>query len=331
MRTKEALSNLTRELLSYLPLVGFIAPPGSFRPNGISLCVRTKNEEWIDLSLQSVKEFADEIVVVDTSTDNTPDIIRQVSSKERLNLKLIRYDEKTQSVLSDGQTYTEQSNIALDNTSYRWLFKWDGDMIARTSGNFNITRLRERILNLNNKKHYIIFMTYANLDYDFYHTLDKDFVPSREAHLFTYSPKIRFTNRGRFEELRVPLYYKPLIFNDIYIFHLRAVKSAVRLLYRRFWTDWRELGNYTRFPNLQDYIKYRVKHDWGIEDIDEAARLDMFESCKRLIPFDRKKYGEYPELLGNQLENPRYKLITEQGIIKGRNDIGLFETPKKAL
>jgi hypothetical protein len=114
-----AVQYIAREILSFLLSVGLVAPPSSFRPNGISLMIGTKNEEWIDLSLRSAKEFADEIVVVDKSTDDTPDIIRKVSSEEQLNLKLIRYKEKTTLILSDGEAYTEQSNIALQNTSYR--------------------------------------------------------------------------------------------------------------------------------------------------------------------------------------------------------------------
>jgi hypothetical protein len=123
-------------------------------------------------------------------------------------------------------------------------------MIARTSGNFNIAKLRKRILNLSNKKYYTVFLTYANLDCDLFHTVDKDFWPSKEAHLFTYSPELRFINTGRLEELKLPLYYMPIVIHDTHIYHLRAVKSATRLSYRRFWTDWRETSDYRRFPTL---------------------------------------------------------------------------------
>jgi len=329
MRIKRTLSDMARETLSLLPLVGLVPPSASLRQNGISLMMRIKNEEWIDLSLRSVKDFADEIVVVDTSTDDTPDIIRKVADEEQLNLKLIEYEERTKSVLSTGETYTEQSNIAMQNTSYRWLFKWDGDLIARTSGDLDIATLRERILNLNSKKYHVVFLAYANLDCDLFHTTDESFAPSSESHLFTYSPRISFMDRGRFEEIRLPLYYKPVVISDIYIFHLRRVKSAPQLLYRRFWTDWRETGDYAEFPNLQDYVKYRIRSDWGIEEMDRAARLNLQELCRRLVPYDEEKYGGYPELLKTEVENPRYKLICEHGSIVGRNDVGSFDSASK--
>jgi len=321
---KRTLSNLTRGISSFLPSLDLVAHSGSFKPNGISLMLRTKNEEWIDLSLRSVKEFADEVVIVDASTDDTPSIIRKVASEENLNIKLVRYKEKTKSVMSNGNTYTDQSNMALENTSYKWIFKWDGDMIARTSGGFNIKKLREKILKLNGKKYYAVFIAYANLDGDLFHTSDKSFVPSKEGHLFTYSPKLKFENIGRFEVLKLPLYYKPIIIRDVYIFHLRSVKSALRLLYRRFWTDWRDTNDYQNFPTLQKYIKYKMQNDWGITEVNEAARFNLMQLCRTLIPYDNVKYGDYPELLKEQLINPKYKLIYRQENIVGRNDVGIF-------
>jgi hypothetical protein len=52
------------------------------------------------------------------------------------------------------------------------------------------------------------------------------------------------------------------------------------------------------------------------------------EICKTVIPYDKMKCGDYPDLLKRQLENPKYKLIYEKGKIIGRNDVGPFETPK---
>ena len=55
--------------------------------------IRTRNEEeWIELSLLSIKDFADEIVVVDASSDRTPEIVEDTASKYDLNLKFIPYN-----------------------------------------------------------------------------------------------------------------------------------------------------------------------------------------------------------------------------------------------
>jgi glycosyltransferase involved in cell wall biosynthesis len=324
MMKKSAIRKLAsftvRNVLSYLPKFHLIPLPN--RPNGISLCVRTKNDEWIDLSLKSVKEFADEIVVVDASTDDTPQRIRRVAEEYDINLKLIKIEDRSGSPLSDGETYTYQSNLALKNTNYRWIFKWDGDFIARTSGPYNIKKLRERILKLDPSRYYMIYLSYVNLYGDLFHTIPGGVRLSSEAHLFTYSPVLEFKNVGRFERLSLPKYYKPIFIKEIYIFHLAMVKSSRYILYRRYWTDWREVNDYNSFPTLIDYIKYRLKLDYGISDLSEGEKIVVKELCKKLIPYDKQKYGDYPDVLKDELSNPRYLIIyDENGKIIGRNDI----------
>jgi hypothetical protein len=309
-----------RNALSYLPKLHLVPKPD--RPNGISLIVRNKNEEWIELSLISIKDFADEIIIVDTSTDDTPKRIEKLAKEYALNVKFIRIEDRSGSLLSDGNTYTYQSNLALKNTSYRWIFKWDSDFIARTSGPYNIKKLREKILNLDPSKYYMVYLSFVNLHCDIFHTYPGGVGLSREAHLFTYSPNLQFKNIGRFERLSLPMYYKPLYINEIYIFHLATVKNARRLLFRRYWTDWREANDYNRFPTLIDYVKYRLKLDYGVTDLFEGEKIVVKEICKNAIPYDRQKYGDYPEVLKDELSNPKYLLIyDEAGRLLGRNDI----------
>ena len=77
----------------YLPYIGLVPKPS--RENGISVRITVKNEaEWIELNLISIKDFADEIVIVDASTDETPEIIEKVASRYDLNLKLIHHESK---------------------------------------------------------------------------------------------------------------------------------------------------------------------------------------------------------------------------------------------
>ncbi len=56
---------LIRKVVSLAPLVGLVRRPPA-RPEGITACVRVKgDEEWIEPSLISIQEFADEILVLD--------------------------------------------------------------------------------------------------------------------------------------------------------------------------------------------------------------------------------------------------------------------------
>jgi hypothetical protein len=284
--------------------------------------MRTKNDEWIDLSLRSIKDFADEVIIADTSTDDTPKIIQKVATEENIKLKLITMKENQKTAMSSLETYVKQSNIALKNTNYRWVFRWEADFVARTSGPFNILNLRKQILNLDDKKYYWIEIPIINLDGDIFH-IAQDPV-TVEAYACTFSPDLQFKKESKMEILKAPKYYKVMRIKEFYIFHLRTVKSAKYLLFRRFWDDWKELADFERFPNLQTYVEYRILKDWGIKDINNALKFNLvefFSKQRPLSPYDQKRFGEYPDLLKEQIKNPRYKLIYKNGQLIGRNDI----------
>lgn len=63
----------------------------SHRENGISVIMRTRNdEEWLDLSLLSIKEFADEIIIIDrSSTNSTSKIVNSLVEKNFENITFI--------------------------------------------------------------------------------------------------------------------------------------------------------------------------------------------------------------------------------------------------
>lgn len=317
LAAKTAIKVLLGNTFCYLPYIGLIQKPS--RENGISVMIRTRNEEeWIELSLISIKDFADEIVVVDTSTDKTTEIIREVAAKYELNLKLICL----QNISNYEKTneYAEHSNIALKNTSLRWVLRWDGDFIAKNS----IMKLKKEILSLNSNMYYTISLPVVNLGGDIFHQL-RDAKMNIESRLHTYSDILIYEDRGRFEVLHIPLYYKPsykyILRKKYHIFHMGTLKNARRLLFGRFWTDWRELNDYNKFPILDDYVAYRIKKDWNIANFEEAARYYINEIlCKSLVPYDKNQFGDYPELLKKELENPRYKMIYENEKVIGRND-----------
>jgi len=303
--------------LCYLPYVGLIPKPS--RKNGISVIIMTKNEEeWIDLNLQSLKGFADEIVVVDASTDRTPEIIEKTASRYNLNVKLIHC--KSDQIMGKTKEHAEHSNIALKNTSFRWVLWWEGDLIAKES----IINFKKEILSLNPNIYYTIPLPAVNLEADIFHQR-RDVKLNIESRLNTYSDGLVFEDGGRFEVLHIPFYYKPIykyfLRGQYHIFHMVSVKNARKLLFRNFWTDWRELRDYNKFPKLEDYVMYRIKKDWDIDDVDEAARYYVNRiRCKNLVPYDKERFGEYPEVLKEELKNPRYKVVYKNGKIIGRND-----------
>lgn len=303
--------------LCYLPYIGLIPKPS--RKDGISVRITTKNEEeWIGLNLQSLKNFADEIVIVDASTDRTPEIIEKTASRYDLNVKLIHCE--SDQIMGKTKEHAEHANITLRNTRFRWVVWWEGDYIAKSS----IANLKEEILSLNSNMYHAISLPAVNLEADIFHQR-RDVKLNIQNRLHTYSDGLVYEDKGRFEVLHIPFYYKPsykyVHRGPYHIFHMASVKSAKKLLFRAFWTDWRELRDYNKFPKLEDYVMYRSKSDWDIEDIEEAARYYVNKiRCKNLVPYDKERFGEYPELLKEELKNPRYKVVYKNGEIEGRND-----------
>ena len=112
-----------------------------------------------------------------------------------------------------------------------------------------------------------------------------------------------------------------LIIPKIYAVHLVTVKNARYILYRKYWTDWRENRDFQRFPTVQDYVRYRLKTDYGIES-EEGIKRAFMELASRRIKCDYLlKYC--PEALKEEIREPRYKILyDENGRIIGRNDIG---------
>ena len=320
LAAKTAIRAFIGNTFCYLPYIRLIPKPS--RKNGISVMIMTKNEEeWISLNLQSLKDFADEIVVVDASTDKTPEIIEKVASRYDLNLKLIHYE--SDQVMGKTKEHAEHTNIALKNTTFRWVLWWEGDLVCKNS----IINLKKEILSLNPNIYYTIPLPTVLLEGDVFHQrqgrkLNKLNIESR---LNTYSDALVYEDRGRFEALHIPFYYKPsykyILKGQYYIFHMVSVKNARKLLFRAFWTDWRELRDYDNFPRLEDYVMYRIKKDWSIDDREEASRYYVNKIvCKSLVPYDKNQFGEYPELLKEELKNSRYKVVYKNGKIVGRND-----------
>jgi hypothetical protein len=326
LKTYEAvvhkIVDCARYCFSFLPKIGVVKPPPE-RPNGVSVIFRSCNDEWAELSLKSIKNFADEIVAVDASTDDTPARIKKVAKEEGLNLNFIHMNVPLDSLMGDTETYVYHSNVGLRCTRYRWVVIWDADFIAYTSGPNDIMQLKRFLLNLDPKIFYRVNIGFLYLDGDLFHIGPWGFRIRREVFAFTWAPRVKFYNARRFEAINFPLYYRRVIVPQIYAVHLVTVKNARYLLYRKYWTDWRETGDFQRFPRIEDYVKYRLKEDYSVDSEEEGIKVAFAELAKSL-----KKCNyllrNCPEILREEMENPRYKILyDENGKIIGRNDISI--------
>jgi len=278
------------------------------RPKGISCIIRVKDEEdWIELSMKSAVSLADELVVVDSgSQDNSFDIANKVKKVLQIPVKVFK---------SQKLNFCEQSNLALSQTSYSWVMRWDADFI----GTSDISELRDKVLSIR-RGDYLIYLTTINLDGDLEHTFFGETL-MKEGYIHYYRSYLKFKMFGRFEMISIPLYYKRIFIHRPYIFHLRSVKPAKKLLFRAYWTRWMETADYKKYPKLEDFIKEKIRKEYGTDSIREAIKIHMKRSiCSHLIRYRPERYREYPEILNEALKKPNYKIIYRDGVPVGRND-----------
>lgn len=118
------------------------------RRPGLSAMIRLKNEEeWVEASLLSIKDWFDEIVIVlQNCTDKTESIIKKLSLP---HVKIYYYVFDS---FPNGPGYgshppdsvhnkTYFYNWTLAKTTCRWVCKWDGDMVAMDWLGPNIRKL----------------------------------------------------------------------------------------------------------------------------------------------------------------------------------------------
>ncbi len=306
---KNHLSRLFRRLASHAQSLGIVTIPA--RPQGISVIMRVKDEaDWIRPSIESIKGIADEIVIVDNgSTDGTYQILEEIASTEKYLIKLWRRPDLDHCALS---------NFALDQTTFRWIFRWDGDMVAHTNGDYPISHLRDRLLSLDHRRYYIIYLRPINLTGDLFHQDPKEMVHIEE-YIHTFSEKASYVHPGRFEAIKFPKYYRPLFWYEPYSFHVN-VKPASRMLLRYFWEDWMELKNYQKFPTLEDYVNAMIEGEFSTNSWEEAQKICFQRVCSNYICYDCKIFGPYPDILKPYLENPKYRLKYKNGKIVGRDE-----------
>jgi len=324
---------LMRRIVSLAPLVGLVGRPPA-RPEGITACVRIRGEEeWIEPSLLSIQEFADEILVLDNGaspkTQNALDRIRDALG-DLLQLERCPHLDIFQ-----------VSNLGLQKARYRWVVRWDADFVAHTSGAGDIRNLRCHLLELDPRRYYVIYLPAVEVAGDFFHQFpDLRIRIDGQAHTASgsvaYVPvrrtlnvselctpdrilRERSTIRTTFESLRVPKFYRNLRWKQVSYFHVN-VKSARQMLMRHFWLEWLGEDNFRTFPTLESYVRLQIRNRWDFDNLEEAAEHFMANYCRSLTPFDAGQLGPYPELLLPYLDQPGYRVVYRNGAVVGRTE-----------
>ncbi len=322
-----------RYIASFAPLVGVVARPQAC-PNGISAIVRVRGEEeWIEPSLISIREFADEILVLDNGA--SPETQKALDRLRDPLGGLLRIERCPHLDLF------EVSNLALEKARSRWVVRWDADFIAHTSETGDIRNLRRYLLGLNPQRYYLVYVTAAEVAGDLFHQFPDlrtridgqvhtasswaAYVPVRQIlEVSTLASPDRALRDGSTlrvtkESLRVPKFYQVLHWKQVSYFHVN-VKSARHTLMRHFWLEWLGQGDFQTFPTLESYALAQIRNQWGLSDLQQAAHYFMAHYCQQLAPFDAGRCGPYPELLLPYLRQPCYRVEYRDGVITGRRE-----------
>ena len=249
----------------------------------ISACLIARNEaENIGRWLRSVKPIADELVAVDTgSEDGTDKILRDAGAK-------VLYRPW------DGD-FSAAKNLALDNASGRWIIFMDADeyftdesiprlrpFIERIDGNLKISGLVCRMVNIDTDHDDMLISTMLQL------------------RVFRHLPGIRFHGRIH-EALKFPDSRKTIILDGVEIYHTgysshitkKKLERNLKLLKQKFAdnggekepVDYRYLADC--YTGLGDYEK-------GAAYAEKAATYDD--------PIMKQEYGHIYDCLINAYE-----------------------------
>ena len=257
------------------------------KDQGITAMICTYNEpDWIEPSLLSIKDLVDEYIIVDSSTDKTPNIIEKIKNQYGLNIKIYR--------IPPGDLVAAR-NLVLKKARYKWILHWDADFIAKPE---LIPTIKELISNLDSKYYYLIYWPHIQLCGDLHHVCRQVF--HIEHWLFTWSPKLFYTWLDRYDSLIAPIYmYKTVFINKPLSLHLRGVRNPKRIAFKSLWWRFRKEFNELAKQgiNLEEYAKKKALEIYGTDDLEEVGKKIISDYVKKLPIYDKDIYGDYPPIL----------------------------------
>lgn len=310
------------------------------RKNGISVLIACQNEEAIiALCILSFLEFGDELIVVDNgSTDRTKEIVSDLQAMYPHKIKL--YD------VPELPDLYHNRQFAFAKSSYRWIVRTDADFVAYTDGDYDILHFRERLLSQKRLSWPISYGFWLpNLMGDFWHTGRERgpsslgpndpgrYAPPPMTHpttrIYEVFPGFRFQRLGRWEGVRFQRILNRIkIQLDHPLWMHCNIKSNRSYLFRSERTNWRELGNYKRYPSLETYVRDVIQEKYGTDDVDEAAEIHFRNYVfPYLQPYDSQKYYPYPRLVREQMERNCIYRITKSDSNVGREYYGIEPQP----
>lgn len=250
--------------------------------NGISVLVASQNEEvLLGWCILSFFDLADEIIVVDNGSSDASRAIAESLAADHPE-KVHFFDAPHLRDLHENRQY------ALERSRYRWVVRADADYVCYPEP---CRALRNRLLARKSRLPILhLAVGQPNLAGDFFHTWKSGSAtgddPSYERYrrfpwsdamvrVYQRTPGFRFDRLGRTEGARYPAMLKRLIrceTLDRPLWMHSDIKSRRNMLHRTERTNWRELGDYDTFPDLDGYLHSVIRKKYRTTDLSNAAR-----------------------------------------------------------
>lgn len=246
--------------------------PNRIEREGVCAMIRAKNEEdKILYSLGSVYDFFDQILIIDNgSTDKTVELVNSFKKKydDQEKISIVSYpfkitrmgDEYGNTPADSVHSMVYYTNYAMSHCQYKWLFKWDADMLMRVEE-------RQRFKEFLNKVKKGRYTRWAFVGQNLFRSPDGKYLTSafdldRETRLFPLSYHNRF--------MKTP----DVNFEVLYSVMLRRRYSGV-LYYEMKFSDANEFSHWTttdELPTERWQREVRV-----LKKLQNTDRLDGYE------------------------------------------------------
>ena len=254
------------------------------RLDGISAVTILYNEEdWIRYSLLSIKDLVDEYIVMDSSNDRTPEIIRELIDNEGLN---IRYEW-----VPPGNI-PEVRNRGIRKARFKWILVWDADFILYDEA---VKIIREVIESLRKNRHHMIYWPFITICGDLCHVCSEK--PYHIEHwMYTYSDKVRYKYLGKIDSLIAPLsIYKVVFIKKPLGLHINA-RSPRRTAVKHLWYKHRDLFEKSR-ESFDEIAEELAEKEFSTKDLDLIGEKIIREMTRRLPLYREEVFGRYPASL----------------------------------
>jgi len=253
----------------------------------ISVCMIVRNEErFIEKCLNSIKELADEIVIVDTgSIDKTKEIAGKFTEKI--------YDFEWQNDFSIAR------NFLLSKCSCDWILSIDADeLIARK----DIEKIKEILKNPEADAYYLIWRDYNNETgvAGWKSSKDDEYEESKVARGFIETPVLRLFKRGYYFEGKIHETVQnsikkaggKIFMSNIIIHHSGSLRRKDELIEKKgLYADM--LNSELKEDKEEYYILFEIGRELLIKGDKEEA-IKYLEKSVKLNP----EYSQSLSMLG---------------------------------